>query len=107
MRTKAPCCASALVLAILARPPALKAWETQGTPRLLVIAGYRMGFRIAPQDTGSLLGVFIDFALPGTGLARWLGRALGPAYARWCCRQMLRDAQRAFSPAATAAPNRP
>jgi hypothetical protein len=76
-------------------PPTLKAWETLGEPQLLVIGAYRMGFRIAAEGGGSLLAVSIEYALPAHG---WLGRLLGPAYARWCCRRMVRDAQEAFAP---------
>jgi hypothetical protein len=48
------------------------------------------------------LTVFIDYGLPSRLTGRWLGRVLAPAYARWCCRRMVADAQRAF--ATTAAP---
>jgi hypothetical protein len=36
-------------------PPKQKVWETTGSPRLLVIGHYRMGFEIEPQKNGSLL----------------------------------------------------
>lgn len=78
-------------------PPVRKAWETVGEPRLLVIGAYRMGFRIAPEGNGaSLLTVFIEYAWPQRGLPRLLARLLGAAYARWCCRRMLHDAQQAM-----------
>jgi hypothetical protein len=35
-----------------------------------------------------------DLVLPARGVARGLGRVLAGTYARWCVRQMLRDAQR-------------
>jgi len=41
-------------------PPWEKAWETVGTPRLLVIGAYRMGFRSLRDDGGSRVTVFID-----------------------------------------------
>lgn len=78
-------------------PPQSKAWGTTGSPRLLVIGHYRMGFEITPQRSGSLLRVFIDYALPGSVPARWLGRLLGRYYARWCVRQMLDGAVSHFS----------
>jgi len=77
-------------------PPLLKAWDTNGEPRLLMIGAYRMGFRIAPAPPGSLLTVFIDYALPSAALPRLLGRLFAPAYARWCCRRMLADAAAHF-----------
>jgi hypothetical protein len=74
-------------------PPRRKVWETVGTPRLLVIGPYRMGFEVSPEGAaGSRLRVFIDYALPTGAPARWLGRALGGAYARWCTHRMVRDA---------------
>jgi hypothetical protein len=82
------------------QPPQLKAWVTLGEPRLLVIGAYRMGFRIAGLNGGSVLTIFIDYDLPLGGPARWASRWLAPVYARWCCSQMLRDAQNAFRPAA-------
>lgn len=77
-------------------PPARKAWETTGTPRLLVIGRYRMGFEVTPRGGDSELRVFIDYALPDAGVSRWLGLLLGAYYARWCVRQMLDDTVRFF-----------
>jgi hypothetical protein len=81
------------------QPPQLKAWETCGEPRLLVIGAYRMGFSIEAAGAGSLLTVFIDYDLPRSGAARLFARPLAPAYARWCCRRMVEDAASAFLPA--------
>ena len=78
-------------------PPQSKAWETTGSPRLLVIDRYRMGFEIAPQENGSLLRVYIDYALPEDLPARWLGVLLGRYYARWCTDQMVRDTAKHFA----------
>jgi hypothetical protein len=78
----------------LREPPWPKAWETVGVPRLIVIGGYCMGFELAPAAAGCTATITIDYALPARGVARWLGRVLAGAYARWCVRQMLRDAQR-------------
>jgi hypothetical protein len=75
-------------------PPQWKVWETVGTPRLVVIGAYRMGFELTPEPSGSRLRVFIDYDLPNDGLfARWLGSA----YARWCTRRMARDAAASFA----------
>lgn len=78
-------------------PPLRKTWETIGTPRLLVIDAYRMGFAISAQASGSRLLVFIDYRLPAHGLARVLGRLLGRSYAAWCTRKMAGDAAAAFA----------
>jgi len=42
-------------------PPQRKLWQTTGSPRLLVIGHYRMGFEFARQENGSLLRVYIDY----------------------------------------------
>ena len=77
-------------------PPRRKVWETTGAPKLLVIGHYRMGFELSPQGNGSMLRVFIEYALPERGLARWLGRLFGRYYARWCTQQMVDDAVKHF-----------
>lgn len=77
-------------------PPRRKVWETTGAPKLLVIGHYRMGFELSPKVNGSMLRVFIEYALPERGLARWLGRLFGRYYARWCTRQMVDDAVKHF-----------
>jgi polyketide cyclase/dehydrase/lipid transport protein len=79
-------------------PPHRKVWETIGAPALLVIGQYRMGFEITSQDKGSLLRVYIDYALPENARARWLGCLLGRYYAQWCTRRMVDDAVRHFAP---------
>ena len=77
-------------------PPRRKVWETTGTPKLLVIGHYRMGFELSPQGSSSMLRVFIDYAVPERGPGRWLGHVFGQAYARWCTQQMVDDAVRHF-----------
>ena len=90
-------------------PPTRKVWMTVGTPRLLVIGPYRMGFVLVPaggganargSDGGVTLTVFIDYVLPERGPSRLLGRIFGHWYARWCTERMVADAQAAF-PATT------
>lgn len=76
--------------------PSRKVWETSGDVRLLIIGPYRMGFDITPEGARSDLRVFLDYDLPPRGAARWLGRVLGPVYARWCTNRMLGDARRSF-----------
>ena len=76
------------------KPPSLKAWVTAGQPRLLVIGQYRMGFWIAPTPEGSYLTVFIDYRWPSNPWLRLPARLLAASYARWCCRQMVRDARK-------------
>ena len=86
------------------QPPHRKAWETTGTPRLLVIGHYMMGFEIAPQGPSSRLRVFIDYDLPARVPERWLGFLLGGFYARWCTQSMANDAAAYFSSTALQKP---
>lgn len=93
-------------------PPIRKVWATVGTPRLLVIGPYRMGFTLgagdfAANDVGAdqvTLTVFIDYALPARGLSWLLGRIVGHWYARWCTRRMVADTETAFATAVPAPP---
>ena len=87
-------------------PPHCKVWETTATPRLLVIGAYRMGYEIMPDGVASDLRVFIDYALPETGLAKWLGRLFGRFYARWCTEMMADDAARQIAQASLQASRR-
>ena len=77
--------------------PHQKVWETSGTPNLLVIAHYRMGFELTPKGASSLVRVFIDYSLPTKAPGSWLGGLLGGVYARWCTKQMANDAARHFN----------
>ena len=86
-------------------PPTRKVWETVGTPRLLVIGSYRMGFELTPRATGSHLRVFLDYALPHPWLEHWLGHLFGGYYARWCTQRMVTDAVQHFSPLSKPAVN--
>ena len=71
--------------------PQRKVWETIGSPKLLVIGRYRMGFEITPAGNGARLRVFIDYDLPERAPTRWLGLLFGRYYARWCTQQMVDD----------------
>jgi hypothetical protein len=78
------------------RPPYNKAWQTIGSPKLLVIGAYRMGFELLPRGGHSELCVFIDYELPDGAIARRLGRLFSGIYARWCTRRMAEDAVKYF-----------
>jgi hypothetical protein len=79
------------------KPPLMKVWETIGTPQLLVIGGYRMGFEITPEQTSSRLRVFIDYDLPRSTIGRFLGYLFAAFYAGWCVKSMVADAGSALS----------
>ena len=85
-------------------PPRRKVWQTVGTPRLVVIGSYEMGFGLSAANQGSALRVWIDYELPTRGLGRFVP-ALGVAYARWCVKQMAGDAVRDFGRLAAHASN--
>ena len=76
--------------------PYTKAWKTIGSPRLLVIGPYSMGFSLSLRQGWSLLRVFIDYLPPNGGASRLLGRLFGKSYARWCTNRMARDATSHF-----------
>lgn len=78
-------------------PPRRKVWETIGTPNLLVIGEYRMGFELSRQGEVCALRVSIDYALPVVAPARWLGRAFGRYYAQWCTQKMVDDSAGYFA----------
>ena len=82
-------------------PPHRKVWETTGSPKLLVVGYYRMGFELSPRSKNSMLRVFIEYELPPGPAARWLGRLLGGYYARWCTRRMVDDTVKHFAPFAS------
>ncbi len=77
--------------------PAMKVWETIGTPKLLVISHYRMGFELTRNGASSRVRVFIDYRLPNKPPGSWLGHLLSAVYARWCTRQMVMGAARHFN----------
>ena len=85
-------------------PPRRKVWQTVGTPKLVVIGSYEMGFELSAFGEGSALRVWIDYDLP-SGFGRFVP-ALGDAYARWCVKQMASDAVRAFGSIASATASR-
>ncbi len=71
--------------------PHRKVWETRGTPRLLVIGHYRMGFELRADPPATLVRLWIDYSLPAGPVWRALGRWLAPVYADWCLRRMLQQ----------------
>ena len=77
--------------------PAMKVWETIGTPKLLLISHYRMGFELTRNGASSLVRVSIDYSLPIKPPGSWLGYWLGAVNARWCTRQMVMGATRHFT----------
>lgn len=78
-------------------PPLRKVWNTIGSPQLVVIGSYRMGYEITPKSPSSHLRVFIDYAPPDGPISYWLGRLFGNIYARWCTQRMTKDAATHFN----------
>ena len=66
------------------RPPHAKTWETIGTPRLLVVGAYRMGFELTPRPQRQRRGVAAAACVhrlrvaerPGGRLTRQIARRL-------------------------------
>ena len=78
-------------------PPYRKSWQTIGSPRLLIIGQYRMGFELSQRNDASALRVFIDYNLPEATLERWLGLLFANFYARWCTDKMIKDTVKHFT----------
>jgi hypothetical protein len=79
------------------QPPNCKAWETVGEPTLWVIGRYEMGFDLTQAASTTGLRVYIKYDRPIKGLARALSSLFHGAYARWCTRMMVKDAERHFA----------
>lgn len=79
-------------------PPCRKTWQTVGTPRLVVIGGYCMGFELEACSGGSLVRVFIEYSRPRGWLGGVLRALFGGYYARWCTERMVADAVSQFRP---------
>lgn len=77
--------------------PRRKVWRTIGNPRLVIIGGYEMGFRLADASPGCELTVWIDYWLPLHWGGALLGRLFAGFYARWCVGRMVADAAKVFS----------
>ncbi len=77
-------------------PPRCKRWETVGTPRLIVIGSYRMGFEIEPAATGCRVTASIDYEFPRTLPGKLVGRLVGPSYARWCVNRIVEAVAKHF-----------
>ena len=84
-------------------PPTHKAWETRGPQRIVVMAGYRMGFDVTPSGNVSRVRLFIDYDLPEGWLGRLLAGAVADLYAAWCLRKMGESARSNFVHDATKA----
>ena len=72
-------------------PPYRKTWQTVGSPKLLVIGRYRMGFELEETGVVTRTALFIEYDDPPPPW-RIAGKLLGGSYARWCVRNMLTGA---------------
>jgi hypothetical protein len=81
----------------LRQPPRSKRWKTVGDPVLWVIGAYEMCFELCPETEGASLTVGISYERPQRGFPRFLSIFFHRAYARWCTKKMVVDAQRHFS----------
>jgi hypothetical protein len=77
-------------------PDRSKKWRTTGAPRLIFLGGFEMSFALTPVNGDTHVALAVLYNLPPWRLGRLLGRLLAAPYARWCVRQIARDARRAF-----------
>ena len=80
-------------------PPRHKRWEIIGTPRLIVMGRYRMGFDIERAGDGCRVTVVIDYDLPEGVWGSLSGQLFAPAYARWCVQRIVQTVAHEFSDA--------
>lgn len=73
--------------------PYRKVSATTGTPQLIVVRDYRMGFEIAEADSVSQFHVWIDYGVPQSGARHCLGQLFGPMFVRWCVENTLYQVQ--------------
>lgn len=73
-----------------------KRWRTVDDPRLLILAGYEMGFAVAPSAGGTTLTLDIEYELPRSWPGRLLGRLLARSYGVWCLGSIGDGAKRAL-----------
>ena len=69
-----------------------KKWRTIGEPHLIVLRDLEMQFALTPVDRGTRLKLAICYNLPSGHVGRLFGAFFAAPYARWCLRQMARDA---------------
>lgn len=72
-------------------PPTRKVWKTVGTPKLLVIGKYELGFEIVKENDKTKFKVFINYNLPEAGFSKLFGHLFGRIYAKWCVHQMIQS----------------
>ena len=72
-------------------PPYKKTWQTVGTPNLIVIGDYEMGFEITKNGGKSDFKVFINYNLPTGIFTKLFGILLSGFYAKWCVNQMIKS----------------
>lgn len=77
--------------------PRRKVWQTDAAPQLPVMEGYSMGYEVAPENGGTELRVWIDYALPRQGAARFLAPLPAAVYARWRIDDLAQDAADIFT----------
>jgi len=69
-------------------PPRVKAWETVGVPKFLVVGQYQMSIRIEPSGNGSILRVAIDYDPPAN--SGWLRLLFSRFYMKLCAKEMVK-----------------
>lgn len=71
-----------------------KVWETIGHPKVIVIGWFRMFLNLTPVDGKTSVTLGITYDRPKGLLGKLLCLLLGPWYAKWCLKKMLRDANK-------------
>lgn len=77
-------------------PPQRKRWRMVRGARILILAGYELGFVIESAAGGSAVTLDIEYELPRSGLARLLGRLLARPYSARCLQAIIDQNQASF-----------
>ncbi|WP_276363817.1 SRPBCC family protein [Daejeonella sp. H1SJ63] len=73
------------------QPPLLKAWETFGNAKIIIMSWYRMWFEILPNEKGSIVKLSISYLPPKDWFYKILSFLFARWYCNWCLNNMLHD----------------
>ena len=76
------------------QPPKLKAWETVGEAKIIIMSWYRMWFEIMPAENGTIAKLSISYLPPKQWYYKILSFFFARLYCNWCLNNMLTDTKK-------------